>query len=227
MEIYQTERWHSDSFTYSVPLKNNGRYLLFLKFSEVYFDSPLKKVFDIALGRKTLIKDLDIFGKVGKAVAHDEIIDFELRDDKIYVNKVEFPGAYDSKSKSLKIRFLKGAQDNPKINGIVIYKGDIKDTALAEKMKKLEEANRKRLQELKKNVLIELRHHPDEVYDEDAALSQEDDMFIKDEPSILKIFISLQGAYIVMSLGVMLMINYILDQFESINRSSVKKLKVS
>ncbi len=125
MDLYQTERWYSETFTYSVPVKEPGKYVLILKFSEVYFNSPNEKVFDVALGRKTVLKDVDIFALVGKAVAHDEYVEFELKDDKIYVNKSEAAGAYEPKNKLLKIKFVKGAKDNPKINAILLYKGDI------------------------------------------------------------------------------------------------------
>jgi len=228
MEVYQTERWHTDSFTYSVPLKNEGNYILILKFSEVYFDSPNQKIFDIALGKKILIKDLDIFSRVGKAAAHDEYIEFELKNKKIYVNKKEVLGAYDANAKNLKIRFLKAAKDNPKINAIVIYKGDLQDKAFQERKKKLEEENRKRMLEAKKSILTELRHHPDEIYDEDSILNQDDRIFFKEEPSIFNIFFTLQGAYIFISLAVMLLLNYVLDAFEySSNSSKRKSVKVN
>ena len=228
MDVYQTERWHTDSFTYSVPLKNEGNYILILKFSEVYFDSPLQKIFDVALGKKILIKDLDIFSRVGKAAAHDEFVEFELKNNKIYVNKREVLGAYDANAKNLKIRFLKAAKDNPKINAIVIYKGDLKDKAFQERKKKLDEENRKRLQEAKKSILTEIRHHPDEIYDEDAILNQDDKIFFREEPSFLNIFFTLQGAYIFISLAVMLLLNYALDSFEFLSNSSKgKRAKVN
>jgi hypothetical protein len=84
--LYQTERWHTDSFIYSIPLKYSGKFVIILKFSEVYFNDAGDKVFDIAVGKKVVVKDLDIFAKVGKAAAHDEYIQAELRDDKIFIN---------------------------------------------------------------------------------------------------------------------------------------------
>ena len=125
MDLYQTERWHSDTFTYSVPFKENGKFVIILKFSEVYFNNAGEKVFDVALGRKTVLKDIDIFASVGKAAAHDEYIEFELKNDVVYVNGAEARGAYEPKNKLLKIKFLKGSKDNPKINAILIFKGDI------------------------------------------------------------------------------------------------------
>jgi len=73
---------------YSIPIPNSGKYVLVLKFSEVYFNSPSEKVFDITLGKETIVKQLDIFTKVGKAVAYDEFIEFELKNNKIYVNVI-------------------------------------------------------------------------------------------------------------------------------------------
>ncbi len=222
MDIYQTERWHSDTLTYSLPLKEVGKYVLILKFSEVYFSLPNEKVFDIALGKKIMIKDLDIFAKVGKATAHDEYIEFEVKDDKVYVNKAEVPGAYDSKSKVLKLRFLKGSKDNPKINAIVVYKGNVLDTEFAEKKKKLDEENRKKLHEAKKVYLIEKRHNPEEVYDEDAALNEDDSVLVNDEQSIFNIFFTIHGAYILVSMGVFLVLNYALESFETNDRRKIK-----
>lgn len=82
-------------------------------------------MFDVALGKKIVIKDLDIFSKTGKAIAHDEYIEFELKNDKIIVNKSEAPLAYEPKNKLLKLKFVKGYKDNPKINAILVLKGGI------------------------------------------------------------------------------------------------------
>jgi hypothetical protein len=61
-----------------------------LKFSEVYFNSPAEKVFDVLLGKETVLRHVDIYSKVGKATALDEFVEFELRNNKIYfhVNKM-------------------------------------------------------------------------------------------------------------------------------------------
>lgn len=106
-------------------MKEAGKYVLILKFSEVYFQAANEKVFDVALGRKTILKNLDIFATVGKATAYDEYVEFELKNDKIYHNNGEVSDAYDTQKKAIKIRFLKGPRDNPKINTIVILKGTI------------------------------------------------------------------------------------------------------
>lgn len=77
--LYQTERYSSNTFGYDLPGDVDGEFVLVLKFSEVYFTEPDKKVFDVVLnGDHTIITDLDIFEKVGRAVAHDEYVPFTV-----------------------------------------------------------------------------------------------------------------------------------------------------
>ena len=115
MDLYQTERWSPDTLTYSLPVKEEGKYVLILKFSEVYFQSAGDKIFDVALGKKTVLKNLDIFAKVGKAAALDEFIEFEIKNRKVYVDRTEAKNAYDADKKVLRVKFIKGPKDNPKI----------------------------------------------------------------------------------------------------------------
>ena len=42
--LYQTERYHTDSFGYEIPVKKDGDYVLVLKFSEVWFAASGQKV---------------------------------------------------------------------------------------------------------------------------------------------------------------------------------------
>ena len=47
MVLYQTERYHTEDFSYDIRMnseKEDGEYVLVLKFSEVYFQSPGQKV---------------------------------------------------------------------------------------------------------------------------------------------------------------------------------------
>jgi hypothetical protein len=82
--LYQTERWGNESFQYLLPLKDQGKHVLILKFSEVYFNSPGEKVFDIGLGDYRVVNKLDIYSKVGKTAAYDQYIEFEFKGGKIY-----------------------------------------------------------------------------------------------------------------------------------------------
>jgi len=42
--LYQTERYHTQSFVYEVPISRDGEYVLVLKFCEVWFTQPNQKV---------------------------------------------------------------------------------------------------------------------------------------------------------------------------------------
>ena len=134
--LYQTERWSSSDLTYSIPVNKEGDFVLILKFSEVFFQSVGEKVFDVSLGKMTIIKNLDIFKEVGKATALDKYIEFKIKNGVVLVNGKEAKNAFDPNQKVLKIKFIKGTRDNPKINAIVIYNGSINDTNFAEEKKK-------------------------------------------------------------------------------------------
>lgn len=122
--LYQTERYHMSNFGYEVPIKGGGDFVLVLKFCEVWFTSPGKKVFDVALnGEHTIVHELDIFSKVGRGVAHDEIIPFSIRSGKLKVNG-ETSTIIDNK---ISLDFIKGDADNPKVNAVFVMKGTIDD----------------------------------------------------------------------------------------------------
>nr|CAG4637856.1 EOG090X081J [Chydorus sphaericus] len=104
--LYQTERYHSSNFGYDIPLNEDGDYVLVLKFCEVYFSSPSMKVFDVTLnGVHTIVSYLDIFEKVGRAVAHDEYIPFRVTKGKLLVNDEES----DYVGKKIRVEFIKVA----------------------------------------------------------------------------------------------------------------------
>lgn len=118
--LYQTERYHTDSFHYDLPLIGDGEYALSLKFSEVYFNNVNMKVFDVVLNSAhTIVDKLDIFKHVGKAVAHDEVIYFTVDRGILRFGKEE------SRIRNGKVRleFVKSNYDNPKINALALFKG--------------------------------------------------------------------------------------------------------
>jgi hypothetical protein len=163
-EIYQTERWSSKDLDYNIPLKKDGKYVLVLKFSEVYFNSKGEKVFDFKIGDTTILENIDIFGKVGKNNAYDEFIEFELKKNKIYVDGKEAVNGYDEENKKLQISFDKKEADNPKINAILIVRGTMKDTdydeyqrahELLEKQKQEIEKKNREFQRMSKSIDFE------------------------------------------------------------------------
>lgn len=118
--LYQTERYHTDSFHYEIPVAGDGEYALVLKFSEVYFNNANSKVFDVVLNSAhTIVNRLDIFKMVGKGVAHDELVYFTIEDGVLHYENQE------SKLRSDRIRleFVKTNYDNPKVNAFVLFKG--------------------------------------------------------------------------------------------------------
>ncbi len=66
--LYQTERY--GSFTYNVPLAN-GNYDVTLKFAEIYWDAPGKRVFNVSIQGTQVITNLDIYAMAGKDAAYD------------------------------------------------------------------------------------------------------------------------------------------------------------
>ncbi len=93
------------------------------------------------------------------------------------------------------------------------------DTEYAEKKRKLDAINKKKLQELKKNMLIVMKHHPDIEYNEDLLLNDENDTILKrDDPTLIGILFSLHGGYIICSFLIFLGINYALDLTDGSNK---------
>lgn len=123
--LYQTERYHTSTFGYDLPIEGDGNYLLILKFCEVYFNAPNKKVFDVVLNDDHIvISDLDIFGQVGRGTAHDEYISFSVSHGKLMYKEEES----EIRGRHVKVEFIKGMLDNPKVNAILLLKGSNLDS---------------------------------------------------------------------------------------------------
>ena len=163
-EIYQTERWSTEDLIYNLPLKKDGKYVLVLKFSEVYFNNKGEKIFDFKIGDETILEKIDIYEKVGKNNAYDEFVEFELKNKKIYVEGKEAVNGYDSDEKAIKLTFVKKDADNPKVNALLIVKGTLKDTdydeyqrghELLEKQKQELEKKNREFQRMSKSIDFE------------------------------------------------------------------------
>ncbi|KAM7332155.1 hypothetical protein ACRRTK_008863 [Alexandromys fortis] len=120
--LYQTERYNEETFGYEVPIKEEGDYVLVLKFAEVYFAQSQQKVFDVRLNGHVVVKDLDIFDRVGHSTAHDEIIPMSIRKGKLSVH-----GEVSTFTGKLYIEFVKGYYDNPKVCALYIMAGTVDD----------------------------------------------------------------------------------------------------
>jgi hypothetical protein len=209
-QLYQTERWSSETLTYSLPLKSNinGKYVLILKFSEVYFNSKGEKIFNVALGKENIIRNLDIYAKVGKAEAYDEYIEFEIRNKQVLYKNKNCNKALDGDK--LLVNFLKGSADNPKINAILLIKGNLKDTDYSEKKQRDEENRKKKMRQMRSDELINLRHDADELYDEQQL--NDENFTIKKDTGFFSIFSSPLGIYIGGSLVLFAVLNYLIDK---------------
>ncbi|XP_030642484.1 malectin [Chanos chanos] len=120
--LYQTERYNEDTFGYEIPIRDEGDYILVMKFAEVYFAQSQQKVFDVRLNGHVVVKDLDIFDRVGHSTAHDEIVPFSIKRGKLSVQ-----GEVSTFNSKLTVEFVKGYYDNPKVCALYVMKGKLED----------------------------------------------------------------------------------------------------
>ena len=85
-EIYHSERFgNGESFKYIIPVQKDGLYTLILKFSEIYFNAPEEKIFDVKIGNTKIVEDLDIFGQVfSRSLPYDTFTEIEIKKGKVY-----------------------------------------------------------------------------------------------------------------------------------------------
>ena len=72
-------------------------------------------------GDLTIASDLDVFERVGRGVAHDEYIEFEVKDGKILYEGDES----EISAGKIRVEFIKSYRDNPKVNAIIVGKGSL------------------------------------------------------------------------------------------------------
>ncbi|KAI5694560.1 hypothetical protein M8J75_001078 [Diaphorina citri] len=107
--LYQTERYSHNTFGYDIPVTEDGNYVM---------------VFDIVLnGDIVIVPELDIFDKVGRGVGHDEYIPFTISKGRLFCNEEES----DIRGGKIRVEFIKGFRDNPKVNAILVVKGKLED----------------------------------------------------------------------------------------------------
>lgn len=173
---YQTERWSENDFTYTLPI-SEGKHTIVLKFSEVYFNSASEKIFDVNIGNKKIISQIDIFSKVGKSTAYDEFIEVEIKNKKAYYRGKAIENGYDAEKESLILIFKKGERDNPKINGILVVKGGIENTDYEAFKDQLEDMERVKMEKERTQREIKKRnnlHYDFEEFEDDFVDTDED-----------------------------------------------------
>lgn len=205
-EIYQTERWADEDFSYQIPMTQPGSYVLILKFSEVYFQSAGQKIFSVKIGDTYVVNNLDIFAKVEKrAAAYDEFVEFDFRAGKIYVGDVEVTGGYtDGK---LQVDFVKSFYDNPKINAIVLVMGSLSDTQYFEQLAGKEQAE-------------QIKHRAKDDYADDSQVVDDDQDFeeidfvmqadMDEDASLMNLLMSTPGMIFSGSIVIFLLIFFLM-----------------
>ena len=126
--IYMTERWSRANFAYYIPIREEGNYVLITQHAEHAFSDNGKRVWDFFLGNMRVKKEVDVHRMIGKHSATNIYIPFLLVNKKIYFKGEECPGAYNHKKKLIALNLKHLDIDNPMINGIVLFRGELKDT---------------------------------------------------------------------------------------------------
>lgn len=126
-ELYQTERYAANGqelvYTLPMPMEIEGTFVLNLKFSEVYFEQPGKKVFGLQMNGLEVIRQLDIYERVGFGAAYDEHIEFKIDKASKTLSVGRETAPYDGQ---LVLNFM--AQiDNPKVNALLVAQGTLAD----------------------------------------------------------------------------------------------------
>lgn len=70
---------------------------------------------------------MDVIEKSGgRYSAHEEFLEFEVKDASVWVNNKKIPNAL--KAGNIQVTFQKGKADNPIIQGIIVYHGGVEGT---------------------------------------------------------------------------------------------------
>ncbi|HTP06982.1 MAG TPA: S8 family serine peptidase [Anaerolineae bacterium] len=105
--VYQTERWSSSTFTYTLSSLTPGHsYLLRLHFTELVMSGPNQRQFNVTINNMPLLNNYDIFAAAG---AQYKAVVWEIS---VAANSAG----------QIIVVFSKGNRDNPKVNGIEIIR---------------------------------------------------------------------------------------------------------
>jgi len=87
------------------------------------------KIFDVKIGDTTIIHQLDIVLMASsKLLPYDTFHELEVKNKKLYWEGKEIRLESTKVNDHLKIDFIKGSHDNPKINAIILVKGGADNT---------------------------------------------------------------------------------------------------
>jgi len=122
LNLYQTERWCEQPCSYKFDTPYSGKYTLVLKFSEnVDHHKKGSRVFSVRMGGATVAKDLDIVAATGSTKkVHDVFVEFEVAGGELKVAGKTYPIT----GPQIDVALQKGPAENPKINAIVVTRGN-------------------------------------------------------------------------------------------------------
>jgi len=127
-KLHQTERYSvKDWLEYNLPIPEDGEYVLILQFCELNFMYTKQRVCHIYFGDSVIRPNHDTL-KGGRQSQVSIYLPFTLKEGQItYASHMDCERAYDPSTRTLKLRFKK-VLDNPKIDGIILFKGKLVGT---------------------------------------------------------------------------------------------------
>lgn len=168
-----TERHADDTFYYDIPLKSPGKYVLISNFAEMWFADRGKRVFDIRMGDCVGQSQVDIFSEVGKYAAYDSYVEFTMQGDSVFINGKACNGAI--QNGKLRVHYTKIGIDNPKVDGIILYKGGLEETDFAEIPQMRRDWERKQIDERRKKEEERMKKEESQIKRKEKKKIRNDD----------------------------------------------------
>ena len=127
-KLHQKERYSVQEWLdYDLPIPADGDYVLILMFSELNIMFTNQRVCHIYFGDSVVRPNHDTL-KGGPKAQVPIYLPFSLKQGTVtYANNMFCEKAYDPSTKTLRLRFKK-VSDNPKIDGIILFRGKLEET---------------------------------------------------------------------------------------------------
>ncbi|CAD8085519.1 unnamed protein product [Paramecium sonneborni] len=123
-DIFQTQR-QGFNFFYQLPLNMNSseiqNFILMLDFAELQYSNSNERIFEVYLGNKLIIANLDIYKEVGRETALTIEIHFQIQGQEAFYKDELLLGAINKKNELI-IR-LKAIKNQASIAGIILKFG--------------------------------------------------------------------------------------------------------
>jgi len=125
-DVYLTERHADETFYYDIPVSQNGKFVIISKLCENWHRASRQRVFNIDLGKCHGETGIDVFDRVGRFAAYDSYIEFELKNNGVYVDGQYCADAYHNGK--VRVFYTKIGIDNPMVDAILLFQGDLSET---------------------------------------------------------------------------------------------------